>query len=95
MSTEKACVVYELDQGTIVHRHFVIVLPGARELSDEEVAGRALEEYEHTGHYQEDIKVGTLVVPVQELRESVAYRVDPQDRRLVEVASRPLRVRRR
>ena len=87
MSAEKVAVVYELEEGNIVHRHFVIVMPGADEVSDEEVARRSLEEYEHVGHYQNDLKVETLVVPVEEFRESTSYKVDIQNKRLVEVAS--------
>jgi hypothetical protein len=85
MSTEKACVVYELDEGNVVHQHFVIVLPGAEEVPDEEVARRSIEEYEHVGHYQKDLKVDALVVPMAELHESTIYKVDVATKQLVEV----------
>ena len=93
MSTEKACVVYELDEGNVVHHHIVIVLPDAEQVPDEEVARRALEEYEHTGHYQKDLKVDALVVPMEDLHESTIYKVDVGTKQLVEVEQGASRAR--
>ena len=75
------CVVYRKSDGHIVHRHFVTVLPGAKDVEKDEVEARARRLVKSKGHMDEDL--GVLHVDSSSIRHNEKYRVDVQKQTLV------------
>jgi hypothetical protein len=82
-STGSFYVVYDADDGNIVHTHEYIALPGAEYPPESEIEAEALEMAARaTGKEVE--RMGTLRVRKDDLRVGAEYAVDLGEERLVE-----------
>jgi hypothetical protein len=55
--SQHQCIVYRKSDGSIVHRHFVTILPGAKEVGKDEVEARARQVVKSRGLTNEDLGV--------------------------------------
>jgi len=75
------CVVYRKSDGKIVHSHSVIVLPGAKEVTKDEVETRARRIANGKGHNNADLSV--LHVDRTAMRPNEKYKVDVNNRTVI------------
>jgi hypothetical protein len=72
--SEKVCVLYDPQDGRILHTHRVIRMPGGQDSTDEEIAAQAKDCAKRAGR---DISVlNTLRVAAEDHDGSSHYRVD-------------------
>lgn len=84
------CILFDPADGRVFHTHRVITLPGGKKLTPEQVEQRTLHLAEKL--HIDASKLSLLHVPPEQYKASVAYKVDPQSRSLVELpAPKPLR----
>jgi hypothetical protein len=90
--SEKICVLYDQQDGRIVHTHRVVVMPGGQEMTDDEIEARAKECAKQVGHVIDDL--GALRLAAMDHDNAAAYRVDIANKKLVkrrrELSLRPL-----
>jgi hypothetical protein len=55
--SEKTCVLYDARDGRIIHTHHLVVMPGGREMTDEEFVRRAKEGAKQAGHSVDELSV--------------------------------------
>jgi hypothetical protein len=78
---QQHCVVYRKSDGQILHRHFVVILPGAKDVEKKEVEERALRIVESKGHNVQHL--GVLHVDFSAIKHNEKYKVDVQKQELV------------
>jgi hypothetical protein len=79
----KICLVYDPNDGRIVHKHEVITLRGGKETEDGDVESKAKEMAVKAGHDVSKLKV--LHASPKEYSTQKAYKVDTKSLRLIEV----------
>jgi hypothetical protein len=79
--SEKFCVLYDPQDGRIVHTTHLVVMPGGREMTDGEVEARAKETAKQVGHIIDGLRV--LWVTTMDKDNVAAYRVDIATKKLV------------
>ena len=76
----KICVLYDPQDGRVIHTHRVITFPGGQEVTDSEAGARAKERATQAGH---DVRsVGTLLVADDDCDGSSLYHVDVAEGKL-------------
>jgi len=88
--SEKTCVLYDQQDGRIVHTHIAIVMPGGMEMTDDELEARAKERAKQVGHVVDDL--GALHLAPKDHDNAAAYRVDVVNKKLIK-RRRELRLR--
>lgn len=79
--SEKFCVLYDQQDGRIVHTHIAIVMSGGVQMTDDEVEARAKERAKQVGHVVDDL--GALHLAAMDHDNAAAYRVDVANKKLV------------
>jgi hypothetical protein len=87
LKSEVVCLLYEPQDGSIVHTHRVLTLAGAEETPSAAVETRARELATSFGLAAS--KLGALVVDGRKLDPCKDYRVDPTRKRLVAIRRKP------
>lgn len=89
--SNKICVLYDAQDGRVVHTHQVLTMPGGRIVTDEEVEESAKDRAKRAGH---DISgLSALRVAAEDCDCSSQYRVDLATKKLQKV-ERPTTSRR-
>lgn len=76
----KICVLYDPQDGRVVHTHQVVTLPGGRDCTDSELEAHAIECAKQAGH--EVGGLATLRVTEEECDGTSQYRVDLAEKKL-------------
>jgi hypothetical protein len=79
--SEKTCVLYDLQDGRIVHTHRVVALSHGREMTEEELEERARACARQMGHNIDGLSA--LHLSTMDHDNSSAYRVDVANKQLV------------
>lgn len=78
--SKKTCVLYDPQNGSVVHTHSVVVMPGGRDVTDQELEERAKDRAKRAGHDIANLR--TLPVAAEDCDGSSMYRVDLTTRKL-------------
>jgi hypothetical protein len=82
--SEKICVLYDPRQRRIVHTHQLLVLPGGRDLTEDQIEKLAREKAAQSGQNVEVLR--TLHVDEMDVDDATYYRVDEAGTKLVKLA---------
>ena len=82
-ASTKICVLYDPQDGRVVHTHSVVVLQGARDVTEAEVEASAKDRAEKLGH--EIAGLSTLRVAAEDCDRSSQYRVDLETKTLKKI----------
>ena len=85
--SNKVCVLYHRNDGCVAHTHRVLIIPGGRDVTDEEVETRARDMAKLAGHDITSLR--TLQVPGKQHDGASHYQVDVATNKLKKLERPP------
>jgi hypothetical protein len=86
VAIDRGCVLYDSQDGRIVHTHRFVAVPGGREMTDEEIESGARACAQQAGHNIDGLR--TLLVGTMDYEHPASYRVDTASKTLIKLEER-------